>query len=396
MIGKIIFFLALLCPSIVLTESEENFARALSPETFDKAIEENNHFVMFFAPWCGHCKRLHPLWEQLAEMMNVKEDAKVIIAKVDCTEHQKLCAQHEVTGYPTLRFFKLGETESVKFKGSRDMPAMTEFIQQQLGSENEIYNEDDEENEIEKDVPAGNKLVELTENNFAMHVSSGNHFVKFYAPWCSHCQRLAPVWDELANALQHETSVTIAKIDCTLYRPICQDFEVKSYPILLWIEDGKKIEKFSGSRTLEDLKAYVEKMLGGASKKNEIEQEEDQWKEEDLAGVVQLTADAFEKTIKSGITFVKFYAPWCGHCQKLSPVWDQLAANTHVKNSGIKIAKVDCTQSNNKELCQEQLVEGYPTLFAYKNGQKLGEYEGIRSLEDLNNYIVKLVGHDEL
>ncbi|XP_055844430.1 thioredoxin domain-containing protein 5 homolog [Episyrphus balteatus] len=396
MIVKISLLLALLCPAIVFADSEENFAIALSPETFDNAIKENNHFIMFFAPWCGHCKRLHPLWEQLAEMMNVKEDAKVIIAKVDCTEHQKLCAQNEVTGYPTLRFFKLGETESVKFKGSRDMPAMTEFIQQQLGSENEIPTEDDSENEIEQDAPSAKKLVELTENNFASHVSSGNHFVKFYAPWCSHCQRLAPVWDELANSLKDETSVSIAKIDCTLYRPICQDFEVKSYPILLWIEDGKKIEKYSGSRSLGDFQAYVKKMLGGSAKKNEVDDSGADEKDEDPTGVVQLSGEAFENTVKNGITFVKFYAPWCGHCQKLSPVWDQLAAKTHSKNLGIKIAKVDCTQSENKELCQEQQVEGYPTLFAYKNGDKLSEYEGGRSLEDLNNYIVKLVGHDEL
>lgn len=397
MFVKTILLLALLCPAIIFAESEENFARALSPETFDNAIKENNHFVMFFAPWCGHCKRLHPLWEQLAEMMNVKEDAKVIIAKVDCTEHQRLCAQHEVTGYPTLRFFKLGESESVKFKGSRDMPAMTEFIQQQLSSENEIST-DDSENEIEKDAPAPKKLIELTENNFAAHVSSGNHFVKFYAPWCSHCQHLAPVWDELANAIKPEMSVSIAKIDCTLYRSICQDFEVKSYPTLLWIEDGKKIEKYSGSRSLKDLDAYVKKMFGGVVKKteeNEAEVVAEEQKEEQT-GAIQLTGDVFEHTVNSGITFVKFYAPWCGHCQKLSPVWDQLAAKTNIRNLGIIVAKVDCTQAENKELCQEQQVEGYPTLFAYKDGVKLSEYEGGRSLEDLNNYIVKLVGHDEL
>lgn len=64
--------------------------------------------------------------------------------------------------------------------------------------------------------------------------------------------------------------------------------------------------------------------------------------------------------------------------------------------SGITIAKVDCTSVENKELCVEEHVEGYPTLFAYKNGKKVNEYDGSRSLEDLKSFIVKMIGHDEL
>ena len=68
-------------------------------------------------------------------MMNVKEDANVIIAKVDCTQEQELCGKNEITGYPTLKLFKLGETESIKFKGTRDMPAITEFINLHLNAD---------------------------------------------------------------------------------------------------------------------------------------------------------------------------------------------------------------------------------------------------------------------
>ena len=46
--------------------------------------------------------------------------------------------------------------------------------------------------------------------------------------------------------------------------------------------------------------------------------------------------------------FVKFYAPWCGHCQRLAPTWDELAAETAGK---LNVAKVDCTSANGKSLC---------------------------------------------
>lgn len=327
--------------------------------------------------------------------MNVKDEPQVVIAKVDCTKQQPLCAKHEITGYPTLRFFKLGEEESVKFKGTRDMPAITEFINEQLNAENELFPEENKADTAQEVVKG--KLVELTEENFAKHVSSGNHFVKFYAPWCNYCQRLAPTWEELAKNLQNDETVSISKIDCTVYRSICLDFEVKGYPTLLWIEDGKKIEKYSGSRSLEELSAYVKKMLGSDDNREALTTEKPASEEKDKMQVLQLTGENFDDSIAQGVTFVKFYAPWCGHCQKLSPVWDQLAEKIHKSHKDIKIAKVDCTSADNKKLCVDQQVEGYPTLFAYKNGEREGEYDESRSLPELVSYISKLgASHDEL
>ncbi|KAL9880311.1 thioredoxin domain-containing protein pretaporter [Glossina fuscipes fuscipes] len=379
-----------------IVESETNFAIQLTGDDFNEAISKNNHFIKFYAPWCGHCKRLHPLWEQLAEMMNVKDDPRVVIAKVDCTQQHELCTQHEITGYPTLRFFKLGQKGSVKFKGTRDMPAITEFINQQLNLEelNEIM---DEDSKMESPQTVKGALVELTEDNFAKHVSSGNHFVKFYAPWCSHCQRLAPTWEELAKSLENVDDVSIAKIDCTVYKSICQDFEVKGYPTLLWIDDGKKVEKYSGGRDHDALQTYVKKMLGiDGNKDAATDKEEEIKKEDDKSKVLQLNGDNFETSIAKGITFVKFYAPWCGHCQKLSPTWDKLAEKIRSIKKSVIIAKVDCTAPNNRKLCVDQQVEGYPTLFAYKDGKRQNEYDDSRSLPELLNYVYKLAGHDEL
>lgn len=87
-------------------------------------------------------------------------------------------------------------------------------------------------------------MVELNEENFNKHVAEGKHFVKFYAPWCGHCQKLAPVWEKLAQSLKNDDKISVSKIDCTQYRSICTQFDVKGFPTLLWIEDGKKVIKF--------------------------------------------------------------------------------------------------------------------------------------------------------
>ena len=99
--------------------------------------------------------------------------------------------------------------------------------------------------------------------------------------------------------------------------------------------------------------------------------------------VVVLTDATFNEAIKDGYWFVKFYAPWCGHCKRLAPTWDELAAKGATE--GYRVAKVDCTTET--KTCQEFGIRGYPTLHMFGNGAKIGDrFGGQRTLEALNEY----------
>eukprot|EP01111_Echinosteliopsis_oligospora_P013186 TRINITY_DN4662_c0_g1_i1.p1 TRINITY_DN4662_c0_g1~~TRINITY_DN4662_c0_g1_i1.p1 ORF type:complete len:242 (+),score=39.67 TRINITY_DN4662_c0_g1_i1:748-1473(+) len=106
-------------------------------------------------------------------------------------------------------------------------------------------------------------VIELKQDNFQHSISSGLWFVEFYAPWCGHCNKLAHVWEELADHIQSDPdsfkSVNIAKVNCDEQTSICTAQQIKGYPTILLFNDGVS-KKYAGGRTKQEFLNYLTHM----------------------------------------------------------------------------------------------------------------------------------------
>uniref|UniRef100_UPI00358F7B72 protein disulfide-isomerase A3 n=1 Tax=Myxine glutinosa TaxID=7769 RepID=UPI00358F7B72 len=111
---------ALASASDVLELTDADFA--------NRIIEHDMALVEFFAPWCGHCKRLAPDYEKAA----TKLKDIVPLIKVDCTVNTETCKKYGVSGYPTLKIFRGGELSS-DYDGPRTADGIVSFLKKQAG-----------------------------------------------------------------------------------------------------------------------------------------------------------------------------------------------------------------------------------------------------------------------
>eukprot|EP00928_Gymnodinium_smaydae_P071866 TRINITY_DN55347_c0_g1_i1.p1 TRINITY_DN55347_c0_g1~~TRINITY_DN55347_c0_g1_i1.p1 ORF type:complete len:255 (-),score=47.91 TRINITY_DN55347_c0_g1_i1:75-752(-) len=105
-------------------------------------------------------------------------------------------------------------------------------------------------------------VVKLTKFNFDENVKNGHWFIKFYAPWCTHCQRMKPVWEKLAaHAISSSWPVKIAEVDCTTSKDVCERASVKAFPMLALISQGTMKGKYSGEASLAHFEEWLNSQI---------------------------------------------------------------------------------------------------------------------------------------
>jgi len=98
----------------------------LVSKNFDEAVKKSkkNVLVEFYAPWCGHCKQLAPIWDQLGE--KYKDSSDIVIAKMDATANE--LEDIKIHSFPTIKFFAAGSNKAVDYSGERTLEGFSKFL----------------------------------------------------------------------------------------------------------------------------------------------------------------------------------------------------------------------------------------------------------------------------
>jgi protein disulfide-isomerase len=315
----------------------------LDEATLNETIKDGNWMVEYFSPYCKHCKLFAPTWQTNYEFYYTSEpvpqspgsgdshddmnsftrfyDYK--FAKVDCVANGDACWKMNITSFPTVVRYKDGEEVESKI-GGKSMQEMSEWMEEVLESIRPgsrppggltVPKAGDKSVEGSaaatattnvvaphkspavpttraapkvKPNPDG-KSVDLTAETFQTLVTNTRqpYFVKFYAPWCHHCQAMAPNWQGMAR--QMEGKLNVGEVNCEVETRLCKDVKVRSYPTLLYFRGGERIE-YDGLRGLGDLLSFANKAVAA------------------IEGVIDVTAATFEALEKKEeVIFLYFY-----------------------------------------------------------------------------------------
>lgn len=215
-----------------------------------------------------------------------------------------------------------------------------------------------------------------------------NLVVKFFAPWCGHCMKMAPTWEKLMNDINKQTpeefsklgkSPKLIKIDCTILQKVCQEENIKGYPTLRFYIDNGQRSEFQGHRQYDDIFNWMVQTLVNINPGN---------KEVSLVNsMADLSIHNFYTPVpKKRFRFVMFYTTWCESCDDAFEEFEKISQV--LGNSETFLGRVNCEKE--RQLChQKNVISYYPYfgLFSYVQNEIEDVFEKKRDSESMIEFL---------
>ena len=180
--------------------------KVVNSNEFKSEIKKDMVLVDFFAEWCGPCKILSPILDEL----QVEFKDKINIIKVNVDNNMDIAQQYNISNIPALVVLKKGEE-----------------VQRLMGFKSEI----------KKDMV----------------------LVDFFAEWCGPCKILSPILDELQ--VEFKDKINIIKVNVDNNMDIAQQYNISNIPALVVLKKGEEVQRLMGFSPKQVIKENIEKHL---------------------------------------------------------------------------------------------------------------------------------------
>ena len=203
----------------------------ITETTFDDFVD-NNEFVLIdcWAPWCGPCRRMGPIIDELSAEL----EGKVAIGKLNTDEAPGISARFGITAIPTLLFFK-NKVMLEPLVGLRPKQDILAF----MAASGMV--------ELSKQAESEEKhfAATVTDSNFDDFIKSKDYaLVDCWAPWCKPCQRMGPIIEGLAKISVDD--IAVGKLDTDQNPMTSMRFNIQSIPTILIYKNGKLVDVLVG------------------------------------------------------------------------------------------------------------------------------------------------------
>ena len=284
------------------------------------------------------------------------------------TEDKECAAAHGASSTPALVLFRQFDTPTVVYQGNWETTPVVDFL---LGSS----------------VPT---LIEFSEDYIEPIFGQRRPALFLFRSNSDADASFAKTFKEASEKLKGQILFVVSGVTDGIQQRLGEFIGVdeKSLPTLRLLDPADNMKKFSftgalDSLTVDQLTSFVDdfknKKLQPFLKSEEIPTDNSE-------AVKTIVGKNFQSTVidSDNDVFIEFYAPWCGHCKKLLPIWEELA-NEFKEVQGLTIGKFDATANEVDGL----EIRGYPTLKFYPKGKKSTpiDYDGGRELEDFKKWI---------
>lgn len=170
-------------------------------------------------------------------------------------------------------------------------------------------------------------VITLNPGNFDKLVLHSDEvwMVEFFAPWCIHCERLAPVYEKAARVLKGV--VKVGAVNGHEHHDLCARFLITSFPtVKIFGNDKNNPIMYKGDRSAQ---GFAESALVAVNAKINARLSGGGVGGSQKDDVIELSDENFARLVlqSDDIWLVEFYAPWCPHCKNFRPQWAKAAAS---------------------------------------------------------------------